>query len=599
MGATLRHPTFVDDRLEAELDERGFVVVDLLRPEQIELLTEIADRLYVDERQGFHASNLSHHHDYRHAVHGEVAPILAGAAGPLFVDHEPYTASLLMKWADPTSAFHTHQDWTMVDETAYRTVNVWCPLVDTTEHNGAMRVLPGSHKVLSAIRCSPMPPEGFESAGWQIGPDEMDAVEVEAGQAIVFDHALLHGSGANRDGRPRWAVATAFKPRAATLHHWYLPDPRRHTLEVFDVGPEFFADIDIGERPPGEPSRTEEFRAETLSRDELLQRCGRDVPPTRTGLMLDPELDHRLERDGWVVVDLFDPDQIGALTRAFDALPHEITVDRSFARGFHATVIDERPEYRRASHDAIVTIVREPAARILDRMELVFTNWVSKEPGAEAAPYHVDWTFVDEDQHRSVSIWAPLVDTDEGTGCMGVVDGSHRRVGFIRAAAHPTYQETDAFGRSLDGAHLVPLRAGQALVFDHRLVHFSTAHDGVSTRVAVTCEFVPREAELLHFEQVGPGRFRRHVVDPEFFTTYAAGTDPVEQPGHRSVEVVDGPGFVDDALRVPEGPVDAAPSDYLEPLEDDPLRGIDLWKLRVARFVPREVRRVIHPGRHR
>ena len=46
----------------------------------------------------------------------------------------------------------------------------------------------------------------------------------------------------------------------------------------------------------------------------------------------------------------------------------------------------------------------------------------------------------------------------------------------MRAAANPTYQETDAFGASLPGRELVPLRAGRAVVFDHRLVHFSAPH---------------------------------------------------------------------------------------------------------------------------
>lgn len=588
MDQQLITATLTDQALEAEFRERGFVVVDLVGPDEVARLAEISDRVYVDVREGFHASNLSKHHEYRHAVNREVTPVLEHAARDLFVDHEPYFSSLVIKWPDPGSMFPSHQDWNMVDESRFRSVNIFCPLVDATAENGALRVLPGSHRVLTPIRCSPMPPTGCESVGWQVGPDEMEVVEVRVGQVLVFDHALLHCSAPNLTDGPRWAVVTAFKPRGAELFHWYLPDPDSRTLEVFSVGSDFFADIDIGARPAGTPVRTDQFEWDPITKDELLARCG--GPPSgptgdRTGILRDPTLQAQLDELGWVVVDLLDARATQELRAAYDALPHRITVDRSFARGFHATIIDDRADYRRASHEAIAAVVAGPAQQVFDRMRMVFTNWVTKEPGADAAPYHVDWTFADEDRHQSVSIWMPLVDTDEQTGCIGVVDGSHHRVDFIRAAAHPTYHETDRFGRSLPGAHTVPLGPGQAVIFDHRLVHFSMPHDGPGTRVAVTCEFVPEEADLLHYEQLEPGRFVRHTVSPEFYVTYSAGSDPSTVPGHLGSEVVEGRSF-DGEPEVESSPL---------PSDDEVLGTSERLRVAVARRIPRRVRRVLHP----
>lgn len=544
-AAATRMATFHDPDLEAELDEVGFVVVDLLSSAQVALLAEIAERVYVDDRTGFHASNLSGQHEYRHAVAREVQPVLEPIVSPLLVDHESYTASLLMKWPDEDSAFHTHQDWTMVDEQRYRTVNAWCPLVDTDESNGALRVLPGSHRVLRAIRCSPMPPQGSESPGWQVGWEEMVAVPVAAGQALIFDHAVLHSSGPNRSPRPRPAVAAAFKPREAELRHWYLPDPTSDRLEVFSIDAAFFADIDIGSRPEGEPTSEATFEPDDFDKATLLERCGvtSHQPSHERPLLRDPHAWEQLDRDGWVVVDLFDDEQVDQLNRRHAELDHEVTLDRSFAAGFHATIMDGREAYRRCAHDAIAEVVEEPFARTFDGLTLTLTNWLHKSPGGAAVPYHVDWSFVDEDRHRSLSVWAPLVDTDETTGCIGVITGSHREVRFIRAAAHPSYTETDRYGSTLPGSELVPLRAGQAVVFDHRLVHFSAPHTGSAARIAITCELVPTGAEVLHFEQLGPGRFRRHVVTPEFFVTYASGDDPRERPGHLGWSDVDGASF--------------------------------------------------------
>ncbi|MGB6057843.1 MAG: phytanoyl-CoA dioxygenase family protein [Microthrixaceae bacterium] len=279
---SIRADTFVDGSLEGSLREVGYVVIDLLEPSQLDVLTEITERLYIDDKHGFHASNLSAQHGYRHSVYEEVGPIIDAAARALFVDHHPFTASLLMKWPDEDSAFNSHQDWTMVDETRFRTVNVWCPLVDTSSHNGALRVLPGSHKVLDAIRCSPMPPAGCESPGWQVGWEEMVPVEVKAGQALVFDHSLLHSSGPNFSDSVRPAVAVAFKPKQASLYHWFLPNPSERTLEVMSVDSAFFADVNIGSRPDYPVDHLDEFAWSDLTKQDLLERCAVGDRPDRT-----------------------------------------------------------------------------------------------------------------------------------------------------------------------------------------------------------------------------------------------------------------------------------------------------------------------------
>lgn len=260
-------------------------------------------------------------------------------------------------------------------------------------------------------------------------------------------------------------------------------------------------------------------------------------------LLRDAALDRRLEEHGWVAVDLLERRQVRSLRRAYRRLDHRLTVDRSFAAGFHATIIDDRVGYREAVHQAIAAAVMPRVHELFDAVELTLTNFVVKAPGAAAVPNHVDWTFVDESRHRSVSVWMPLCDTGPTTGAIGVLDGSHRAVGFVRAAANPTYQQTDDFGSALPGRQLVPLRAGQAVVFDHRLVHFSSPHEGRRDRVAVTFELVPAEAPVLHFEQLAPGRFRRHTVEPEFFIRYHAGQDPRDVPGHLDAAEVEGLSF--------------------------------------------------------
>lgn len=288
-------------------------------------------------------------------------------------------------------------------------------------------------------------------------------------------------------------------------------------------------------------------------------------------LLQDAKLQAHVDEHGWVVVDLLTDSEVRAMVDGYDRLDHEITVDRSFAAGFHATIIDERTDYRVKCHDLIAGVFQPAADRIFNDAVLAMTNFVHKEPGAAAVPDHVDWTMVDEPGSTSLSVWSPLCDTDESSGCIGVLDRSHRAVSFVRASANPTYTETAEFGATLPGRELLPLKAGQAVVFDHRLVHFSSAHNGPEPRVAFTCEMTPRAAPLVHFEQLGSGRFRRHVVEPEFFTHFSVGQDPRDIVGHISYSDVYGTSFdqVWTSATEVEGTAEAAGSaEVSRPAED-------------------------------
>jgi ectoine hydroxylase-related dioxygenase (phytanoyl-CoA dioxygenase family) len=59
-----------------------------------------------------------------------------------------------------------HQDPTFVDETLYRTVGLWVPLVDTVPENGGLVVVPGSHRFNRGPRAvgAPFPYRALESS---------------------------------------------------------------------------------------------------------------------------------------------------------------------------------------------------------------------------------------------------------------------------------------------------------------------------------------------------------------------------------------------------------------------------------------------------
>jgi Phytanoyl-CoA dioxygenase (PhyH) len=130
-----------------------------------------------------------------------------------------------------------HQDWWAWDHpVSYLQdppqIAVLCYLCDTTARTGALRVLPGSHA--ASVPLHRVLPEAHsdESAGLDPGSAAMTdqpgqvTLALGAGDAVVTDYRLLHGTHANTGDHRRDCVLLSFTP------HWHeLPaDIRGHLI---------------------------------------------------------------------------------------------------------------------------------------------------------------------------------------------------------------------------------------------------------------------------------------------------------------------------------------------------------------------------------
>jgi ectoine hydroxylase-related dioxygenase (phytanoyl-CoA dioxygenase family) len=138
-----------------------------------------------------------------------------------------------------------HQDWWAWDHpVSFQSdpvqVALLCYLSDTTEKTGALRVIPGSH--LASVPLHALLPEahGDESTGLDAGHPAMRdhpaqvTVEASAGDAVVCDYRLLHGTHAHTGDYRRDCVLLSFAPhwsdlpeevRGHLIRHPALPGP--------------------------------------------------------------------------------------------------------------------------------------------------------------------------------------------------------------------------------------------------------------------------------------------------------------------------------------------------------------------------------------
>lgn len=262
------------------------------------------------------------------------------------------------------------------------------------------------------------------------------------------------------------------------------------------------------------------------------------VPPRRP-TFLDQELQRSFARDGYVVVDLLTPAEVDGLQQRHEALDH-VRRDRwDWVDGFETSLYDDRPSYRRQVREVAEAVVVAPLGRVLDRYELMFANWVVKLPGASEVPLHADWTFLDEARYSSVTVWCPLVDTsiELANGALGVVVGSQEQIDFLRVANVPCYDRCVEAVRHLD-RYIPSLRAGQAVILDNRVVHFSPPNQTGAQRVALGCVLGPAEADLHHYWLDPQDQLLRFELDPDFYLDYTIGA-PERAAGILSVTPVE------------------------------------------------------------
>jgi hypothetical protein len=116
-----------------------------------------------------------------------------------------------------------HQDWWCWDHpVSYGRrppqIAVLCYLTDTNVKNGALRVLPGSH--LKSVPIHAFLPEAHSHHAGDLEPEHVSMIDLpnqvtlplNAGDAVVIDYRLLHGTHGNASAIRRECILLSFTP---------------------------------------------------------------------------------------------------------------------------------------------------------------------------------------------------------------------------------------------------------------------------------------------------------------------------------------------------------------------------------------------------
>lgn len=155
------------------------------------------------------------------------------------------------------------------------------------------------------------------------------------------------------------------------------------------------------------------------------------------------------------------------------------------------------------------------------------TSFIIKrqDPDAELQP-HQDWTFIeDEMNNNAVTCWIPLQDVNQNNGCLGIIRGSHKFFKNPRTSPPSACKQSVLYEHAttiLPYFEWIPMKAGEVLFFDYRVIHASLPNTLLSDRVAVGMWFAHKNAEFRHyyFKPDKSDRLLKYKVDADFYLKY-------------------------------------------------------------------------------
>jgi ectoine hydroxylase-related dioxygenase (phytanoyl-CoA dioxygenase family) len=507
---------FTDPVLQARYERDGYVVVPFLSPDEVAGLRARYDALPRVDDAGFFASLYTANRTYKEMAHTALAGLGERLCGAFLRDYEVLIGNFVTKKNGDTSLMPPHQDWSFVDESQHASMNLWLPLVDVDDRNGAIYLLPGGHRLPFTVRGTLVPNAFAEISGLDF--EHLTYLPMRAGDVLIYDHRLVHASPPNRTGEVRVAAAMAALPRAAQPVH-YFANPATAELELYRAGRQFFMDYVFGENrmPAG-------AELAAVCEGEVRRFGQEEIAPLLASrpIFRDPELQARFERDGYVVVPFLSTASCARIREIFDRL------DAGIANGFYSSLFSRSREYKEAVDREVRAVVGDAPAAWLDGYRSLVANFVVKMPGPESdLPVHQDWNIVDERRFRSLNVWFPVTEVGESEGQLRVMPGSHRTFGGLRGS--PAFPSAlDDLRALIRERYLEPLavRVGEAVIHDNRLVHASSANLSPRPRVAVCLNMIPEEAQPLHYYRRADGVVECFRVRDDFFTSFDIGNRP-------------------------------------------------------------------------
>jgi len=221
----------------------------------------------------------------------------------------------------------------------------------------------------------------------------------------------------------------------------------------------------------------------------------------------------QFDLQGYVVIPFLNKEQVSDLREFF------ISTHLEIPDGFYSSTFNTDEAHKKSINQKIESMLGPGVADHFAEIKKLGGCFLNKQPGVKSEmTIHQDWTVVDEPNFDGVTIWIPLQDVNERNGAIQVIDGSHRFSDALRSPSLPdSFRDVQYLLRQ--DLKLLPMKAGEALIFSQALLHASPPNMGSESRIAVTYGLIDSRAQLMFYHGES-GKVEQYYVDENFFQQY-------------------------------------------------------------------------------
>ncbi|MFK7784696.1 MAG: phytanoyl-CoA dioxygenase family protein [Crocinitomicaceae bacterium] len=256
---------FLDEEKSEQLKTDGYAVFDLLDEKTIVELTELFHSYHEKQPEGFYATTHLDDKSKRKEISDKLHDLLLNIIEAKFENLNLLGGAFISKSPGQKGILPLHQDWNLVDESQARSYNLWIPLVDVDEENGAMRLLSQSHNKQTTFRGPNVAPVLCQISNEV--DQHMFSLNMKKGQGVMYDHALWHSSPENQTDQLRLALVMGALPQNAEMKYYHQVGEK---VEEYASYPTFFFEQDRDAGPAGLIlTRSLEHPNKLLSQDEF------------------------------------------------------------------------------------------------------------------------------------------------------------------------------------------------------------------------------------------------------------------------------------------------------------------------------------------
>ena len=477
------------------LDKLGFCTFQIFEDADIASLKALYEKHFAQkEMVELYASHNSNPIEKSIAINNSIKEIVKPKLQNIFPEYDYFIGHFLVKGANTQKEFALHQDWNIVDESKYKSYQIWIPLQLSYPTNGGIFVVPGSHLFFNNFRSGSysIPVIPFDKI---VEPLVTDII-VPTGNVLVYHNGLFHASHPNRTNEDRIALIVNFAEKQAPTFYFHKNDQQKKT-ELYSITGETLIQH-LPQLEKGIVDSTFEQKSSThlspLDNSKIISSdlvsCYREIFGEMSAPQLkqlhiakDEKLEAQLNEEGYAVIDFLNKTEVEAFKLEY--FKHFGQIDKTPGR--FTTLQYTNNLMKKQMHSFIVQTVNPAMCRHFKDFTIpVSLFYVKKAFTSGDIDLHADSSLLLNHQlEPHYAIWVPLIDVDASNGTLTVIPRSHK----VNRAF---------FGGSFEGYHRehlewlrqfeipVKLKAGQAIIFDNNLLHNSTANTSAFNRLCFT-----------------------------------------------------------------------------------------------------------------